>query len=315
MILKALYDYYHRSDNLAPAGLEYKEIAFFIVIDENGNFIRIEDRRIDKKRSNSFLVIKGTRSGTIPKPYLFWDNVEYVLNYTKFHEPLNVEESKNSKLAKEQIDSINKTSAKHQALIQKWRGLSERFPAEKEFRAVALFYEKDMLSLVKRSPLWDEIKKKPTVNISFMLHGALRPVAENQVLHQLLELNKDEEDMLRRVVCLVTGNRGGVVESSTPTAIPGAQATARLGAFQVNSGYDSYGKSKGNNAPVSSEAEASYTTALNKLLERNSKNKFLIGNRKFLYWASLKGESAKAVEDGLFLLYNYEDTNEDVQKR
>ena len=121
--------------------------------------------------------------------------------------------------------------------------------------------------------------------------------------------------MRRRVVWLVTGNRGGVVGSSTPTAIPGAQATGRHVAFQVNSGYDSYGKSKGNNAPVSSEAEASYTTALNKLLERNSQNKFLIGNRTFLYWASSKGESAKAVEDSLFLLFNYADTNEDDPNR
>ena len=34
MILKALYDYYHRSgDDVAPFGLEYKEIGFIIVID------------------------------------------------------------------------------------------------------------------------------------------------------------------------------------------------------------------------------------------------------------------------------------------
>lgn len=32
MILKALYDYYHRSgDDVAPFGLEYKEIGFIIV--------------------------------------------------------------------------------------------------------------------------------------------------------------------------------------------------------------------------------------------------------------------------------------------
>ena len=31
MILKALYDYYHRSgDDVAPFGLEYKEIGFII---------------------------------------------------------------------------------------------------------------------------------------------------------------------------------------------------------------------------------------------------------------------------------------------
>lgn len=43
MILKALYDYYHRSgDNVAPLGLEYKEIGFIIVIDKDGNLCRIE---------------------------------------------------------------------------------------------------------------------------------------------------------------------------------------------------------------------------------------------------------------------------------
>ena len=32
MILKALYDYYHRSgDDVAPFGLEYKEIGFITV--------------------------------------------------------------------------------------------------------------------------------------------------------------------------------------------------------------------------------------------------------------------------------------------
>ena len=50
MILKALYDYYHRSgDDVAPFGLEYKEIGFIIVIDRYGKFLRFEDRRIDKK--------------------------------------------------------------------------------------------------------------------------------------------------------------------------------------------------------------------------------------------------------------------------
>ena len=44
MILKALYDYYHRSgDDVAPFGLEYKEIGFIIVIDRCGKFLRFED--------------------------------------------------------------------------------------------------------------------------------------------------------------------------------------------------------------------------------------------------------------------------------
>lgn len=56
MILKALYDYYHRSGNLPTMGMELKEIGFIIVIDKCGNFLRFEDRRIDKSLRNSFLL-------------------------------------------------------------------------------------------------------------------------------------------------------------------------------------------------------------------------------------------------------------------
>lgn len=47
MILKALYDYYYRSGDLAPAGIEIKEIAFLIVIDKDGNLFvwKIENRQ------------------------------------------------------------------------------------------------------------------------------------------------------------------------------------------------------------------------------------------------------------------------------
>lgn len=65
--------------------------------------------------------------------------------------------------------------------------------------------------------------------------------------------------------------------------IPGSQATAKLVAFQVNSGYDSYGKKKCGNAPISKDAEFAYTTALNAMLQKGSHNKFGVGNRTFVF--------------------------------
>ena len=45
MILKALCDYYDRCrDSLPSFGLELKEIAFIIVINSSGQFVRFEDR-------------------------------------------------------------------------------------------------------------------------------------------------------------------------------------------------------------------------------------------------------------------------------
>ena len=83
MILKALYDYYHRSgDDVAPFGLEYKEIGFIIVIDRCGKFLRFEDRRIDKKSAQRFLVKKSVSRSSAPVANYLYDNCKYVFGYS-----------------------------------------------------------------------------------------------------------------------------------------------------------------------------------------------------------------------------------------
>ena len=69
MILQALKDYYDRKSSdpdggIAPVGFEYKEIPFVIVLDEQGNFIQIEDTRYQdgkRIRSKEFLVPKAEK--------------------------------------------------------------------------------------------------------------------------------------------------------------------------------------------------------------------------------------------------------------
>lgn len=82
MILKALYDYYHRSGNLPTMGMELKEIGFIIVIDKCGNFLRFEDRRIDKKSAQQFLVKKSVGRSSAPVANYLYDNSQYVFGYS-----------------------------------------------------------------------------------------------------------------------------------------------------------------------------------------------------------------------------------------
>ena len=94
MILQALYEYYQRKaddpeSNIAPRGFERKEILFIIVIDEEGNFINLEDTRSGEgrqKRAKTFIVLK-TRSRTGSKASetanVFWDHWGYVLGQPK----------------------------------------------------------------------------------------------------------------------------------------------------------------------------------------------------------------------------------------
>lgn len=95
--------------------------------------------------------------------------------------------------------------------------------------------------------------------------------------------------------------------------IPGSQAKAKLVSFQVSSGYDSYGKSKGYNAPISEEAEFAYSTSLNHLLRTGSHNKFTIGTRTYLFWASSNTEASVMTEDSVFSLFGH--TEEDNPER
>ena len=92
--------------------------------------------------------------------------------------------------------------------------------------------------------------------------------------------------------------------------IPGSQAIAKLVAFQVNSGYDSYGKKKCGNAPISSAAEFAYSTALNTLLAKDSHNKFMVGNRTFVFWASANDRVSDIAEQSFFDLLGFTSKDE-----
>ena len=291
MILKALYDYYHRCGDLAPQGMEYKEISFIIVVDEDGKFVDVEDfRSEDNKRGTPCLVVKGVRSGTTPKPYLFWDNVEYTCGYI-------APNPKNS--PERQADLQRKAKAKLNALIDKFKVVSSKYPENTALKAVCLFYENGGLEKLYAHHVWQEIIKKPTVNISYRIDGAQTVVAEETDLaNEVAETSEDKKTDIQ-AVCIITGKPCDPVESNTPTPIAGSQAIARLVSFQVNSGYDSYGKQKGLNAPMSREAEASYTTALNRLLGKGSQNKFIIGNRTFVFWGSTNSEATIILENAL----------------
>ena len=75
--------------------------------------------------------------------------------------------------------------------------------------------------------------------------------------------------------------------------------------------FEEYGKKQAYNAPVSEEAEFAYTTALNYMLRSDSRNKFLIGNRTFVFWASKNDEVGKQAEVCIWDMFGFNDSNDD----
>ena len=297
MILKALYDYYRRNKDLPAFGMEQKEIGFIIVIDRNGNFLRFEDRRIDRKSAQQFLVKKGVgRTSSTIANYLY-DRSEYVFGYSD----------------KGDIESVRKYFEAFKAKVTE---IHERFPNNDAVNAVYSFYKREPSSIIERmqhDPLWTDIIKnlnKKYSIFSFLLEGDTDIVAcKKEII-----ISESNDDTADEKVCLISGKRSKIVEVTTATMISDSQATAKLVSFQVNSGYDSYGKVKGYNAPISEEAEFSYTTALNHMLGRSSHNKFIVGNRTFLFWASSGSEASKESEKSLFALFDWTE-KDDPNKR
>ena len=294
MILQALYDYYHRCGNLPRKGMELKEIGFLIVIDKNGKFLRFEDRRIDKKQAQKFLVKKHIgRTSALIANHLY-DNSGYVFGYSEKGD----------------------VTAQYNTFKEKVRSIYEHHPDNKDVLAVNKFYQQEqsvILSQMQKDSLWPEIEKnlsKKYSFFSFLIQGDTKIVAEKE---ELLDDDSDNKPTGEQV-CLVSGKKGTIVEVTTATMIPGSQAVAKLVSFQTGSGYDSYGKSKGGNAPISEESEFAYTTALNHLLRSDSRNKFMVGTRTFVFWASKSDEAGQKAEDSFFALFGFNDNIDDPNR-
>jgi CRISPR-associated protein Csd1 len=317
MILKALCDYYRRCKDLAPAGMEYKEIGFIIVIDKEGNFVRLEDRRIDKKTCQRFLVAKSVGRTSAPLPNLMWDNSSYLFCFSgaDVREEVLKAKPESELTAKEKEDllvKIPKEKAKnikcYQCFVKEVNQIYSALPDNPMAKSVSLFYQhsiEEIQQAVISDPLWESIKKDLTKNFSFLLQGETSLVAEEKEILAKFNSQNSETDGGNRHLsrCLITGDDDEIVETTTATSIPGSQATAKLVSFQVNSGYDSYGKSKGYNAPISKKADFEFSTALNRLTGKDSTNKFSIGSRTYVFWASSNSMVSQKAENCLFAMF------------
>jgi len=318
MILKALYDYYDRMGKRLPMrGLEEKEISFIIVIDNDGNFKRIENR-MDGKNSQKFLVAKSVKRSSSPIANLLWDNFSYVMGVSKETYAIDIEQDDAKK--RELQKGIDKNKKNHKTFIESIQSLKSKLLENRDLLAINRFYERYencLHTLLIDDTEKNQILKNITKNVSFMIEGDIEIVAEKrEILDVLLNTEDNNDNKSKTQHCLVTGKEGEIARLFSSTSIPGSQATASIISFQKNMGFDSYGKEQCYNAPVSDEAEFKITTALNYLLRKDSKNKFLIGNRTFVFWASSDSEAAQQAEEGLFSLLGYandDDPNRRIQ--
>ncbi|HUG26114.1 type I-C CRISPR-associated protein Cas8c/Csd1 [Piscinibacter sp.] len=283
MILQALSEYYARKAaadqaSIAPEGLERKEIPFVIVLDSKGQFLGLEDTRTGegkKKRGRAFAVPQAVTRTVAVSANLLWDNTSYVLGVSAKVKPERIRQQ-------------------HAAFIATIR---ERIPdadTDEGVRAVLRFLEASEFAPVFAHPLWLEVMDS-TGNMSFRLEGDNQLVCQRPAVLAAVQAVVSGATAQGKT-CLVTGTLDTPARLHPP--IKGVANARSSGASLVSfnlAAFNSFGNEQGANAPVGERAAFAYTTALNNLLARDSRQRLMLGDATTVFWA----ERAHVLEDSL----------------
>jgi len=292
MILQALCEYYDRkktTDNpLPPLGFEEKEIPFVIVLSEDGRFILLRDTRElqDKGKpiAKSFIVPQGAkRSGgkAYETAYCLWDHYGYVLNQPKVARPGSDPSAKEIDMALKQ----------HKAFVERVAQLHNEMPNDDGIKAVHAFLVNETeKERVKASPEFPECLKISGCNLTFQLATENHLICQSPKVQQWIRERPLDSDN-QSGICLVTGEKSNIARlHPSVKGVWGAQmAGANIVSFNIDS-FNSWGKDKGNNAPVGEDAAFKYTTALNQLLRTASPTRLQLNETSMIWWSS--GENA-----------------------
>lgn len=282
MILHALTEYYNRKaadpeSKIAPVGWEWKEIPFIVVINKKGQFRDFIDTRegeVNKKRAKTFLVPKSNKRTVNIKPFLLWDNVEYCLGANPRTRE-DIEERRLSFIKRIENDCLE--------LID-----------QIEIRSLLYFLKNNPLHYIENNisnkDLWLEALNSNAF-ITFRLEDNPESIISD--ILRKVKVEKSKEDG----VCFITGIKGKIARLHPP--IKGVRGTNTTGgsivSFNLNS-FKSFGKDQGYNSPISEETAFYYTTALNNLLDKDSKNKLQLSDSTIVFWTEKKTDKAFDLE-------------------
>lgn len=298
MILQALYDYYQRkcasadpAERLPAYGLEEKEIPFVLEITADGELVQLRDTRSQdgkKKVGRRYLVPQGVKRASGIAANLLWDNVEYALG----------------------IDTRGKADRvveQHAAFLARIAALPESAQSDAGLKAVLAYLDKIDPERLAQEPAFAEAKESNAL-LSFKLHGEPQLVCQRPAVASAAMAACDPADDVPKAWCLVTGQPAET--ERLHTAIKGVWGAQTSGANIVSFNLDafgSYAKSQGENAPVGKPAAFAYTTALNHLLGKGSRNRFQVGDASTACWAEQQGEAVSEYDSLLADIFGHHD--------
>jgi len=318
MILQALYGYYQRRQaapdpaaRLPAFGLEFKEVPFILELDEAGVLRSVintpRQQHGSKLIASRYLLPQGVKKTSGIAANLLWDNAEYVL---ALPDPKKLEAARAKGKESEYLDRLREMQATFLARIE---ALPMEARSDPGVAAVLAFLRSQPAEQVARLAVGEEIAASNPV-LTFRLVSdtemvSQRPLVAKHVAGVGDEAGGDAESEVG--LCLVTGESGAVERlHAAIKGVWGAQtAGANIVSFNLPA-FNSYGKTQGGNAPVSPAAAFAYTTALNALLARDSRQRMQVGDASTVFWAA----TPDPMEDWLAELIGGDDPDAHAQQ-
>ena len=283
-ILASLVRAYERLPDAPPFGFSTQNVGVIVGLNEDGTVASVTpwmDGEGRKRRPRPMLVPQPVKRTAGVASNFLWDKTSYALGVTG--------------------GEGKRTALEHQA----FKDRHERDLAKTDDTGLLAFLNFVRLWTPEHfaAPLWnDEMKDQ---NVVFTLEserrdGALlhnRPAAKAVWTRVAGGESNDAE------ICLVTGTPGPVARlHPSIKGVWGAQsAGASIVSFNLEA-FESYGHSQGGNAPVSEGATFAYTTALNRFLERDSKQRIQIGDASTVFWADASDIKIAEEAESIFAL-------------
>lgn len=306
MILEALAHQYQRlierdEPGLSPYGYSPEKISYAIVLSADGDpvdVVSLLDTSGKKPVPQSMSVPQPEKRTSGIKSNFLWDKTSYVLGVSA---------------------SSKRTAEEHEAF--------------KAFHSHAFAGNTDpgLVALLKFLAKWtpERFASAPfaadmlDANVVFKLDG------ERQYLHQRPAAQTVRARLLGPAAaagapasttqrCLVSGELAEVARLHPAVkGVNGAQSSgASIVSFNLEA-FNSYGKSQGDNAPVSEQAAFAYTTVLNHLLRRDPHNRqrLSVGDASVVFWAEAQdADQAQSSEDLLAALLNPDSKSDEGQE-
>lgn len=275
--LTRLYDRMAENGEAPRPGYSTEKISFALVLDADGTPLRLADKRSHAGKKPAPVpmnVPAGGRTSGI-KPNLSWDKTAYVFGVVAV-------EADNEDGEKRLVPGQGKrTAQEHAAFVEVHEALlaDATDPGLVALRRFIESWRPEMFGDLGFTP--DALNQ----NIVFEFNDGSGPgfIHDRPAALALVTVPSGAQNG----ICLVTGEEAPIAGKHEPKikGVKDAQPTGALLVSFNDTAYESYGKTSGDNAPVSERAAFAYGTALNALLARGSDRHLLVGDTTFAFWA------------------------------